>query len=58
MTRDQADGLRTAAIEAALAILLVLVLGRSTRQRLECLAASAPLALVGFGGFVLAGFGA
>ena len=36
---------------------LVLVTGRSTRQRLDSLAASVPLALVGFGGLVLAGFG-
>lgn len=53
----RADSLRTAAIEAALAVVLALVVGRNTRQRLEGVAASVPLALVGFGGFVLAGFG-
>jgi hypothetical protein len=53
----RADNLQTAAIEAALGILLALLLGRSTRQRLECLAASLPLAIVGFGALVLAGFG-
>lgn len=52
-----ADRLQTAAIEAALGILLALVIGRSARQRLEGLAVSVPLALVAFGGFVAAGFG-
>jgi hypothetical protein len=53
----RADSLRTAAIEAALGVVLTLVVGRSTRQRLQGLAASVPLALIGLGGFVLAGFG-
>jgi hypothetical protein len=53
----RADSLQTATIEAALGVVLALVVGRSTRQRLEGLAASVPLALVGFSGFVLAGFG-
>jgi hypothetical protein len=53
----RADSLRTAAIEAALGILLAFVFGRSTRQRMEGLAASVPLAVAGFGAFVLAGFG-
>jgi hypothetical protein len=53
----RADSLQAAAIEAALAILLALVVARSARQRLGGLAASVPLALVGFGGFVLVGFG-
>jgi hypothetical protein len=53
----RADSLQTATIEAALGILLALVVGRSARQRLENLAASMPLALIGLGGFVLAGFG-
>jgi hypothetical protein len=53
----RADSLQTAAIEAALGILLVLLLGRSTRERLGSLAASLPLAVVGFGALVMAGFG-
>lgn len=51
------DRLSTAAIEAALGVVLVLVVGRGTRRRLEALAFSAPLALIGFCGFVVAGFG-
>ena len=51
------DNLQTAAIDAALGILLAPLLGRSTRQRLEGLAASVPLAMVGFGALVVAGFG-
>jgi hypothetical protein len=51
------DSLQTAAIDAALGILLAPLLGRSTRQRLEGLAASVPLAMVGFGALVVAGFG-
>ena len=53
----RADSLQTAAIEAALGILLALLLGRSTRDRLGGLAASLPLAAVGFGALVVAGFG-
>jgi hypothetical protein len=53
----RAGSLQTAAIEAALGILLVLLLGRSTRQRLEAFAASVPLAVAGFGALVVAGFG-
>lgn len=53
----RADSLQTAAIEAALGILLVLFLGRGARQRLEALAASLPLAVVDFGALVVAGFG-
>lgn len=53
----RSDSLQTAVIEAALGILLLLLVGRSTRQCLEGLAASLPLAAMGFGAFVLAGFG-
>ena len=53
----RADSLQTAAIEAALGIVLILLLGRSTRERLESLAASLPLAVVGFGALVMACFG-
>lgn len=51
------DSLGTAAIELALGIGLPLVVGRSGRQRLVGLAASVPLALLGFAAFRLAGFG-
>jgi hypothetical protein len=51
------DSLQAAAVDAVLAVLASLVTGRTMRQRFECLAASVPLALVGFGGLVLAGFG-
>jgi hypothetical protein len=37
-------------------ILLAFVFGRSTRQRMEGLAASVPLAVAGFGAFVVAAF--
>jgi predicted nucleic acid-binding protein len=53
----RADRLQTAAIEAALGILLAFLLGRSSRERLASLAASLPLAVAGFGALVLAGFG-
>lgn len=49
--------LQTAAIEVTLGILLVLLLGRGTRQRLQGLAASLPLAALGFGAFIAASFG-
>ena len=52
-----AGGTLSQAIEAALGVLLPLVIGWTARQRLEGLAASVPLAVIGFGGFVLAGFG-
>jgi hypothetical protein len=51
------DSLQAAAVDAVLAVLASLVTGRTMRQRFEGLAASVPLALVGFGGLVLAGFG-
>ena len=47
---------QTSAIEAALGILMALLLGRSTWERLGGLAASVHLALVGFGSFIVAGF--
>ena len=53
----RADSLQTAAIEAVLGIVLTLLLGRDTRQRLGGLAAGLPLAAIGFGAFVVAGFG-
>ncbi|HLL69481.1 MAG TPA: DUF6518 family protein [Micromonosporaceae bacterium] len=51
------DSLQTAGIEAVLGVLLSLALGRTARQRLGGLAASIPLAAIGFGGFLLAQFG-
>ncbi|WBB81600.1 DUF6518 family protein [Micromonospora sp. WMMD882] len=51
------DSLQTAAIEAVLGLLLPLLVGRTGRERLEALAASVPLALIGLGGFLAAGFG-
>jgi hypothetical protein len=53
----RADSLQTAAIQAALGILLPLIVGHGIRQRLEGLAASVPLAVAGLGAFILAGFG-
>lgn len=52
-----ADNIATAMIELALGVLLILVVGRTARQRLTGLAAAVPLALVGFAGFLAAGFG-
>ena len=51
------DSLQTAAIEAALGLALPFVLGGSLRHRLAVLATSLPVALGGFGAFVLAGYG-
>jgi Family of unknown function (DUF6518) len=51
------EHVQTAVIEAALAVVCCLAAGRTRRERVEGLAASVPLALVGLGGFVLAGFG-
>jgi hypothetical protein len=51
------DRLSTALIEAALAVVVILIAGRTTRQRLECLAACVPLAALGLTAFRLAGFG-
>jgi hypothetical protein len=45
---NQADDLQTAAILLILAVVVTLAFGRTTRQRLQGLAASAPLALAGF----------
>jgi hypothetical protein len=51
------ENVTTAAIKLALGVLLILVVGRTARQRLTGLAAAVPLALVGFAGFLAAGFG-
>jgi uncharacterized membrane protein len=50
------DSLRTAVIEAVLAVALVLLVGRTARQRLQGLAISVPLALIGCLGLVATGF--
>jgi hypothetical protein len=46
----------TAIIELALGVLVILVVARSTRNRLIALAAAVPLALIGFAGFLAGGF--
>jgi hypothetical protein len=51
------DNLQTAAIEAALAVLCLLVAARDTRQRVHALALSLPLAATALTAFRLAGFG-
>jgi hypothetical protein len=51
------DSLQTAAIEAAAGLLLVLIAGRTWRQRLGAVASSVPLTAIGFGLFLVAGFG-
>jgi hypothetical protein len=51
------DSLQTAAIEAALGALIPLVVGRTLRQRLHALAVGVSLGLLGFGSFILTGFG-
>jgi hypothetical protein len=53
----RAESLQTAAIEAALAVLVSLATGRTIRQRLARLALGVPLALAGFVTFTLTGFG-
>jgi Family of unknown function (DUF6518) len=50
------EDVSTAVIEAALGLVLILVVGRTTRQRLWGLAASLPLAAVGALAFLAAGF--
>jgi len=55
--RDGADSTWTAIIELALGVLLIMVVGRTARQRLTGLAAALPLALVGFAGFLAGGVG-
>jgi hypothetical protein len=50
------DNMWTAAIELALGVLVILVVGRTTGQRLLGLAAAVPLALIGAAGFLVGGF--
>jgi hypothetical protein len=50
------DSLWTALIEAALGILLIMIVARTARQRLTALATATPLAALGFVGFLLGGF--
>jgi uncharacterized protein DUF6518 len=45
-----------ALLDAALAVLIVLLLARTARHRLAALAASVPLAAIGLAGFLAAGF--
>lgn len=51
------DSLQTAAIEVALAVLCLLIAARDTRQRVQALAVSLPLAALALVAFRLAGFG-
>jgi hypothetical protein len=53
---DHREDVWTAVIEATLGLVLILVVGRSARQRLWGLAASLPLAAIGTLAFLAAGF--
>ena len=46
----------TAVIEVALGVLVIMVVGRTARQRITALAVAVPLAALGFVGFAIAGF--
>ena len=46
----------TAVIEAALGVLVIMVVGRTARQRIIALGVAVPLAALGFVGFAVAGF--
>lgn len=50
------DRRSTAVIELALGVLVILVVGRTARQRLTALAVALPFALIGYAGFRLGGF--
>jgi hypothetical protein len=50
------DQIQTAIIEVALGLAVILVVGRTGRQRIGGLIASLPLAVIGFAGFKLGGF--
>ena len=51
------DNLWIGLIDLALGVLVILIAGRTARQRLTALAAAVPLALVGWAGFLIGGFG-
>ena len=51
------DSLWIGLINVAVGVLVILLVGRTARQRLTALAASLPLALVGLAGFLIGGFG-
>jgi Family of unknown function (DUF6518) len=51
------DSLQTAAIEAVLGIILILLIAPTHRVRLQALAIATALAVIGFAGFTVAGFG-
>jgi hypothetical protein len=53
----RASSLQTAAIEAVAGLFLIPIAGRTLRQRLSALASSVPLTVIGFGLFLVAGFG-
>jgi hypothetical protein len=51
------DRRATAAIEIVLGVAVILVVGRGIRQRLLALALAVPLGVLGFGAFLVGGFG-
>ena len=51
------DNLWIGLIDLALGVLMILIVGRTARQRLTALAVAVPLALVGWAGFLIGGFG-
>jgi len=53
----RADSLQTAAIEAALGVVLLVLMGRATSSRVPVFAGGVVLAAIGFGAFAAAGFG-
>jgi hypothetical protein len=50
------DQIQTAIIEVAIGLAVIVVVGRTGRQRIGGLIASLPLAVIGFAGFKLGGF--
>lgn len=52
----QRDQIQTAIIEVVLGLAVILVLGRTARQRIGGLLVSVPLALIGFVAFKIGGF--
>lgn len=57
ISKGGADRTWTAVLEVALGVLLIMVVGRTGRQRLGGLAMALPLAMLGLAGFLIGGFG-
>ncbi|MEH1129141.1 DUF6518 family protein [Micromonospora sp. CPCC 206061] len=55
--RGQSGDLWTAALEAALGTAVIMIVGRSARQRMTALAMAVPLAIVGFLAYYVVGIG-